>query len=133
MPTAKMPPAAKARDQLRAVHEALVQCADLRSYAVLRCSDAVSGVELMISEQIRLRRTSYDHGLMAVFSAVHLPLTHVPTAPIVVITATTRMPRRTVYSMSAAPSSSLPNLATLSRNLRITEPPKNELHCKSSR
>src|SRR4051812_10159850 len=44
-----------------------------------------------------------------VLRVVHLPLTHVPTAPIVATTATTRIPRRTVYSIRAAPLSSRAN------------------------
>src|SRR5262245_31293676 len=40
-------------------------------------------------------------------SVVHLPLTQTPTATIVAMTATTKIPRSTVYSINAAPSSSL--------------------------
>src|SRR5882757_8641426 len=45
----------------------------------------------------------------AVQSAVHLVVIQPPTSPIVVITATSMIPSKTVYSTRAAPSSSRAN------------------------
>src|SRR5271166_3403484 len=52
--------------------------------------------------------TQPQPALSAVSRAVHRPEIHVPTRPIVTITATSRIPSSTVYSINAAPSSSLP-------------------------
>src|SRR6266849_2738352 len=43
---------------------------------------------------------------------VHLPLIHAPTSPIVAMTVMSRIPRSTVYSINAAPFSSLPSRRT---------------------
>src|SRR2546430_15300665 len=55
-------------------------------------------------------------------SAVHLPLTHVPTSPIVAMTAMSRMPSSTVYSIKDAPSSSLPSRRTTFQAFDMNSP-----------
>src|SRR5215831_8623889 len=54
----------------------------------------------------RPRRVAHQLAERAVQSAVHLVLIQPPTRPIVVMTATNMIPKSTVYSTSAAPSSS---------------------------
>jgi hypothetical protein len=66
---------------------------------------------LMSGCLLRLEAAGLDQ-LRAELRAVHLPLIQVPTAVIVAITATRRMPMSTVYSIKAAPSSSLPRRRT---------------------
>src|SRR5258708_35485471 len=55
-----------------------------------------------------LEQAAHYQGLRALARFDHWPLIQVPTVPIVAITAMSRMPTRTVYSIKEAPSSSLP-------------------------
>src|SRR6516225_597324 len=55
-----------------------------------------------------LEQAAHDQGLRALARFDHWPLIQVPTVPIVAITAMSRMPTSTVYSIKEAPSSSLP-------------------------
>src|SRR5215471_6351346 len=53
-------------------------------------------------------QAAHDQGLRALARFDHWPLIQVPTVPIVAITAMSKMPTSTVYSIKEAPSSSLP-------------------------